>query len=210
MSKVLMIKASPLPDEVSRSAQVASVFLESYQLANPNDEVEVLELYQMDIPLIDLEFMQAGQALAAGKSFEELPENLKQKLTTYNALTEQFITADKYIFVYPLWNLSIPPVLKAYIDTFVVAGKTFRYTEHGAEGLLKNKKAIQIHGSGGVYSNLEFNYSHGEPYVKTILNFVGADVEPTIFVEGIDHDPSREEEIVTAAKREAAERAKTF
>ncbi|WP_099223681.1 NAD(P)H-dependent oxidoreductase [Listeria costaricensis] len=210
MSKVLMIKASPLPDEVSRSAQVANVFLENYRLENPNDEVEVLELYQMDIPLIDLEFMQAGQALAAGKDLKEIPESTQQKMATYGALTEQFMAADKYIFVYPLWNLSIPPVLKAYIDTFVVAGKTFRYTEHGAEGLLKNKKAIQIHGSGGVYSNLEFNYSHGEPYVKTILGFIGAEVEPTIFVEGIDHDPSREEEIVAAAKKEAAARAKTF
>ena len=39
-----------------------------------------------------------------------------------------------------MWNLSFPPVLKAYIDAIAVAGKTFKYTAEGPKGLLTDKK----------------------------------------------------------------------
>ena len=39
-----------------------------------------------------------------------------------------------------MWNLSFPPVLKAYIDAIAVAGKTFKYTAEGPQGLLTDKK----------------------------------------------------------------------
>lgn len=39
-----------------------------------------------------------------------------------------------------MWNLSFPPVLKAYIDAVAVAGKTFKYTPEGPVGLLTDKK----------------------------------------------------------------------
>ncbi|MBC1483318.1 FMN-dependent NADH-azoreductase [Listeria immobilis] len=211
MSKVLFIKASPLPNEVSRSSQVAETFIEEYKAKNPSDTIEELVLYNTEVPLLDLELMTAGRELQAGKAFTDLAPEVQNRLNTYNALTEQFLAADKYIFVFPLWNLGIPPLLKAYVDTFVVAGKSFRYTEHGPEPLLKNKKAILIHGSGGVYSAGQANsYTHGEPYLNTILQFIGIEVAPTIFVEGIDHNPSKEAEIVAAAKSVARESAAKF
>ena len=39
-----------------------------------------------------------------------------------------------------MWNLSFPPVLKAYIDAITVAGKTFKYTSEGPQGLLTDKR----------------------------------------------------------------------
>ncbi|WP_163654590.1 FMN-dependent NADH-azoreductase [Listeria sp. PSOL-1] len=210
MAKVLFIKASPLADTASRSTQVANTFVKAYQEKNPADEVITLDLYKMNIPLIDLDLLTAGADLRAGKDFEELEKPLQEKLTEFNALTDQFVDADKYIIASPLWNLGVPPLLKAYIDTIVVAGKTFKYTEKGPIGLLKNKKAIQIHGSGGVYSNMDVNFSHGEPYLNTVLNFIGVKTEPTIFIEGVDHDPSKKDEIVAAAEKLAYESAQKF
>ncbi|MBC6128254.1 FMN-dependent NADH-azoreductase [Listeria booriae] len=207
MAKLLFIKASPLPDDVSRSMVVATAFLEKYQQENPDDVVERIDVYTHDIPMIDGAFMAAGNALREGKAFTDLEPEMQQKLTQFDALTQQFIDADKYVIVSPLWNLGIPPMLKAYFDTVVVAGKTFRYTETGPEGLLKGKKALQIHGSGGVYSTGESDLeTHGEPYINTILNFIGIETLPSIFVEGVDYDPTRKDEILNAATEESIRR----
>ncbi|MBC1564553.1 FMN-dependent NADH-azoreductase [Listeria booriae] len=207
MAKLLFIKASPLPDDVSRSMVVATAFLEKYQEENPDDVVERIDVYTHDIPMIDGAFMAAGNALREGKAFTDLDPEMQQKLTQFDALTQQFIDADKYVIVSPLWNLGIPPMLKAYFDTVVVAGKTFRYTETGPEGLLKGKKALQIHGSGGVYSTGESDLeTHGEPYINTILNFIGIETLPSVFVEGVDYDPTRKDEILNAATEESIRR----
>ncbi|MBC1357039.1 FMN-dependent NADH-azoreductase [Listeria booriae] len=207
MAKLLFIKASPLPDDVSRSMVVATAFLEKYQEENPDDVVERIDVYAHDIPMIDGAFMAAGNALREGKAFTDLDPEMQQKLTQFDALTQQFIDADKYVIVSPLWNLGIPPMLKAYFDTVVVAGKTFRYTETGPEGLLKGKKALQIHGSGGVYSTGESDLeTHGEPYINTILNFIGIETLPSVFVEGVDYDPTRKDEILNAATEESIRR----
>lgn len=207
MAKLLFIKASPLPDDVSRSMVVATAFLEKYQEENPDDVVERIDVYTHDIPMIDGAFMAAGNALREGKAFTDLEPEMQQKLTQFDALTQQFTDADKYVIVSPLWNLGIPPMLKAYFDTVVVAGKTFRYTETGPEGLLKGKKALQIHGSGGVYSTGESDLeTHGEPYINTILNFIGIETLPSVFVEGVDYDPTRKDEILNAATEESIRR----
>jgi FMN-dependent NADH-azoreductase len=84
--------------------------------------------------------------------FEELSEEEKAKVGRLSELCEQFISADKYIFVSPLWNFSFPSVLKAYIDSVSVAGKAFKYTEKGPVGLLTDKKALHIQARGGIYS----------------------------------------------------------
>lgn len=69
-----------------------------------------------------------------------------------NEVVDQFIEADYYIFVTPMWNFSVPSKMKDYIDNIAAAGKTFKYTEHGPVGLLQNKKMVHIQSSGGIYS----------------------------------------------------------
>lgn len=207
LAKLLFIKASPLPDDVSRSMVVATAFLEKYKQENPNDEIERIDVYTEDIPFIDGAFLAAGNALREGKAFADLDSEVQAQLTKFEALTKQFMDADKYVIVSPLWNLGIPPMLKAYFDTVVVAGKTFRYTETGPEGLLKGKKALQIHGSGGVYSTGDSDLeTHGEPYINTIMNFIGVETLPTVFVEGVDYDPTRKDEILNAAIEDSIRR----
>jgi FMN-dependent NADH-azoreductase len=42
----------------------------------------------------------------------------------------------------PMYNFSISSTLKAWIDHVARAGRTFRYTAAGPEGLLKSKKVL--------------------------------------------------------------------
>ncbi|MGE6299674.1 NAD(P)H-dependent oxidoreductase, partial [Guptibacillus hwajinpoensis] len=152
MAKVLYITAHPHDDTQSYSMAVGKAFIETYKQENENDEIVHLDLYREHIPQIDADVFSGWGKLQSGKGFEELSASEQEKVQRLNELSEEFIEADKYVFVTPLWNFSFPPVMKAYFDSVSVAGKAFKYTENGPVGLLTDKKAIHIQARGGVYS----------------------------------------------------------
>ncbi|HBZ83168.1 NAD(P)H-dependent oxidoreductase [Brevibacillus sp.] len=59
-------------------------------------------------------------------------------------MTEQFISADGYIIVAPMWNYGVPPMLKANIDAVCIARKAFRMTENGADGVISVLKQLYM------------------------------------------------------------------
>ena len=65
----------------------------------------------------------------------------------------------------------MPASLKAWVDMVARARLTFRYTENGPEGLLKQKKAYLVVGSGGVPVDSEMDYA--TPYMRHALRFLG-------------------------------------
>ncbi|MGE7876410.1 NAD(P)H-dependent oxidoreductase [Peribacillus muralis] len=73
-----------------------------------------------------------------------------------------------------MWNWGLPPHLKTFIDSDVLVGRTFHYTENGPVGHLKGKKAIHIQVSGGTYSREPYTkMDHSHPYLKQVLIIVG-------------------------------------
>ncbi len=211
MSKVLYVTANPKPVEKSFGLTVGNVFLNEYKNCNPQDEIIHLDVYAMNIQLVDKDVLNTWEKLPKGVRFADLSEIEKKKLLEINAATELFLSADKYIFVSPLWNLGVPPMLKAYIDNVVIVGKTFKYTANGPVGLLKNKKAMHIQSCGGIYSQgPAADYEGGNRYLKTILGFMGvADIQ-TLFVEGTNLDPNKADEIKAQGSAKALELAKEF
>lgn len=211
MAKVLYITANPKTTDQSYSLAVGKAFLEAYQEDNPNDEIIRLDLYKMDIPYIDTDVFNGWGKLQQGTAFDQLTPDEKDKVSRINTLTDQFISADKYVFVTPLWNFSFPPIVKAYIDNICIAGKTFKYTATGPVGLLTNKKALHIQARGGVYSEgpakeLEF----GDRYLRAIFSFIGITDVESIIVEGMAQTPDQAEEIKERAIQRAKEVARTF
>ena len=74
---------------------------------------------------------------------------------------------------------SISSQLKAWIDRIMVAGKTFRYTENGPEGLAKGKRVIVGVARGGFYNegSPARAFEHLETYLRGIFNFIGIEPE---------------------------------
>lgn len=208
MSKVLYIKANPKDKGNSNSLLVSDKFIEEYKINNPKDEIKELDLYGMEIPLIDREVFNAWDRLAKG---EELTVSQNEKLALMNNILEEFVEADKYVFSTPLWNFTVPPKMKAYLDNVCVAGKTFKYTEKGPQGLLEGKKALHVQARGGVFSEgpakeLEM----GDKYIKTIMAFIGVNNYNSIILEGLNYYVDKVEEIKGKALNEATELAKEF
>src|ERR1700675_3567449 len=68
-----------------------------------------------------------------------------------NVVLEEFLAADIVVLGAPMYNFGIPSQLKAWIDRIVVAGKTFKYSAQGVEGLAGNKRVIVAISRGGFY-----------------------------------------------------------
>lgn len=71
----------------------------------------------------------------------------------------------------PIYNFGIPSGLKAWIDLIARAGRTFQYTETGAEGLVAGKKAYIVTASGGVPIGSEADFA--TPHIQQFLQFLG-------------------------------------
>lgn len=211
MAKVLYITAHPHDDTQSYSMAVGKEFIDSYKKANPNDEVTHLDLYTENIPQIDVDVFNGWGKLRSGQAFEELSAEEKAKVGRLTELCDQFISVNKYVFVTPLWNFSFPPVMKAYIDSVAVAGKTFKYTEKGPFGLLTDKKALHIQSRGGIYSEgPAAAMEMGHRYLDIIMKFFGVPSFEGLFIEGHNAMPDKAEEIKNNALERAKEVAQTF
>lgn len=211
MAKVLYITANPKATAYSYSLSVGEEFLNAYRSANPQDEIIELDLYKEDIPNIDADVFNGWGKLQNGEAFDALSAQEQAKVARINQLTEQFVSADKYVFVTPMWNFGFPPKMKSYIDTFCIAGKTFRYTAEGPIGLMAGKSAVHIHARGGIYSEgpmkgIEF----ADSFLRQVLGFVGITDVESVIVEGMNQLPAEAETIKNKAIDEAKRVAKAF
>ncbi|MEH7483440.1 FMN-dependent NADH-azoreductase [Neobacillus drentensis] len=211
MVRVLYITAHPHNETQSYSMAVGKEFIDSYKQINSSDEVIHLDLYKEHIPHIDADVFSGWGKLRSGQSFDELTAEEKQKVGRLNELSEQFVSADKYVFVTPLWNFSFPPIMKAYLDSVSVAGKTFKYTEQGPIGLLTDKKALHIQARGGFYSEgPAAQMEMGHRYISVMMSFFGVPSLEGLFVEGHNAMPDKAEEIKENAIARARDFAHTF
>jgi FMN-dependent NADH-azoreductase len=211
LSKILYITAHPHDHQASYSMAVGQAFIGAYKEANPEDEVVHLDLYSISVPHIDADVFSGWGKLGGGKAFTDLSPEEGTKVARLNELSDQFVSGDKYIFVTPLWNFSFPPILKAYIDSVCVAGKTFKYTENGPVGLLAGKKALHIQARGGVYSQgPAAELEMGHRYLKIIMGFFGITDFDGLFVEGHNQFPDRAKQIKEEAIAKAQDLAKSF
>ncbi|WP_394218747.1 FMN-dependent NADH-azoreductase [Halobacillus trueperi] len=208
MAKVLYITAHPHDETASYSMRVGKAFIDTYKEMNAGDEIIHIDLYREDIPQIDADIFSGWGKLQSG---DELSVDEKRKVERLGELSDQFISADKYVFVTPMWNFSFPPVMKAYIDSVAVAGKAFKYTDQGPVGLLTDKKAFHIQSCGGIYSEgPAAGMEMGHRYLNIVMQFFGVPSFEGIFVEGHAANPEQADEIREHAVARAKDAAQTF
>lgn len=201
MNKVLYIKANAKEEGQSRTFKISDCFINEYKKLNPNDEITTLDLYKEGIA--PLPYGQLDELRTPS------PETSKEHPILKYAF--QFLEADKYVIAEPFWNLSIPAILKAYIDYISVTGITFKYTETGVVGLCTGKKAVNIVARGGDYSSgPAADFEMGDKYLRTIFGFLGITDYTTIAADGLDIVENDADAIVEKAMIKAKEIAKTF
>jgi FMN-dependent NADH-azoreductase len=201
MSKVLYIKANAKTEGQSRTYRISDSFIKVYKESHPEDEIITLDLYKEGI-----DFLPQGDL-----SDLHSPKPGEGKDHPILKYAFQFLEADKYVIAEPLWNLSIPAILKAYIDYITVTGITFKYTAQGPVGLCQGKKAINITSRGGAYSEgPAAAFEMGDRYLRTLLGFLGITDFTTIAAEMMDVIGVDVEGIIQNAIKDAQNKAKNF
>lgn len=195
MTRILRVDASSRT-RGSHSRELADVFLSRWLKARPDDEVVSRDLVTDPVPHIE-DMTIAGYYTPK----EEHSEAMKAATALSDQLINELLSADVLLISTPMYNFSVPSVLKAYIDQIVRIGYTFGFDEEkGLYGLIEGKRAVVFTASGAVFSDATLKaLNYLEPYLKTVLGFLGiADIE-FIAVEGTTTD-----EAALARSRSAA------
>ncbi|MDG3145457.1 NAD(P)H-dependent oxidoreductase [Streptococcus suis] len=192
MATVLIVKAHPLDPQKSYALRALEEFETRFASLHPEDRIEIVDVFEDQIPTLDKPLLEA---MAAAKKGEEIASEQAERLERYNALTQQFLSADKIVVVNPLWNLNVPSQLVSWINTINVAGLTFKYGPEGSIGLIKDKKLLHIQSNGGVYAGQD----PAAQYIKSIFEFLGFKDIQQVFIEGQSADPSQAQAIFEEA-----------
>ncbi|MGV3572958.1 MAG: FMN-dependent NADH-azoreductase [Ramlibacter sp.] len=177
--KLLHIDSSPLAAH-SVSRELTRRTVAEWQAAHPGTTVEHLDL-AVDAPT-HLGADSLGFRLAPGTP--GLTEAQQRENAISEHLVSQFLAADVVVVGAPMYNFSVPSQLKAWIDRIAQAGRTFRYTASGPEGLAGDKTVIVVSSRGGAYGDVS-PADHQESYLKTVFGFFGVTDLRIVRAEGV-------------------------
>jgi FMN-dependent NADH-azoreductase len=165
MTSLLAINASPRY-ELSTSRKLTSLFVEKWRAAHPGGDVVERDLIKTTLPFVDLPWI--GGAFTPPE--QHSPESAAA-IKISNDLVAELQAADRVIIGTPMYNFTIPAVVKAYIDHIVRVGVTVVDNV----GQLTGKKATIILASGGDFSpGSPFEgYNQASGYLRQVLGFIG-------------------------------------
>ena len=174
MSTLLHIDSSPRAASVS--SRLAAAFVAKWKQQHPAGTVVHHNTSRENIPYLSEAAVDAFFTPAAGLTAEQ-----KRVLATSDRLVDELLAADVIVLGVPMWNLSIPASLKAWIDLIVREGRTFAFTPQGVAPLVPpGKKVFVFSARGGAYpAGTPFHsLDHQEAYLRTILGILGlAEIE---------------------------------
>jgi FMN-dependent NADH-azoreductase len=189
--KVLHIDSSIL-GEGSASRALTRGIVERLKSEHPEAEVTYLDLAALDLPHLSQTSLARSDESEAAR----------------NALAlEQFLAADVVVIGAPIYNFSIPSQLKAWIDRITVAGKTFRYTANGPEGLAGGKQVIVAMARGGLVG-ADARGEFGESYLRFLFAFLGVTNVRFVHAQGLAISPEHRKASLSAAHAAIASAAR--
>ena len=202
--KVLYLNSSG-SDNRSITGQTANEFLTQYSELNPEHIIEEIHLWDKKLLSYSLSHVESKMRKISGK---ETPED-KLTFLAVKEMASQLLAANKVIISCPMWNYSVPYVLKQYIDCVVQPDLTFSDTANGPEGLVIGRPLLLITSSSSDFSNepmksLDFQV----PYLKAIFGFMGFQDFRHIYIVNAKH--IRREELMKYARRRISEEVCRF
>lgn len=140
MKKLLVIDATGRSNTESRTKLLGESVVNKL---SSEYETTYLDLYKMHLPYVNQEILESR----ISKTYQTVDQLEAERLVC------EFENADAYIFIYPVWNWSVPAILKTYLDLVLISGRNFTYKGAKIVGLLENKKAYLVSTAGGPLLN---------------------------------------------------------
>lgn len=165
--KLLHLDSSALgPQSVTR--ELTAAIVGKWRNAHPGLSIAYRDLDHAPLPHL---------------AIAELGKTDLTRASAAEAVLQQFLEADVIVIGAPMYNFGIPSTLKAWIDRIAVAGRTFRYTGEGPEGLAGGKQIIIATSSGGVHAGGVTDFV--EPYLRQLFGFLGVTDVSFVRAQGV-------------------------
>lgn len=198
--KILHIDSSILgPNSVSRA--LSAEIVQRQAALHPGAEVTYRDL------AADGAAHLSGAHMAAWHGAPVTDAALGQDLAKGGAYVDDLFAADVLVIGAPMYNFSVPSQLKAWIDRILVAGRTFKYGEAGAESLLPGGKKVFIASSrGNLYGpgSPSEALDHQEAYLRGVFAFLGVTDVTVVRAEGIAFGPDAKDAAIGKAREQIA------
>lgn len=138
-------------------------------------------------------------------SVADLAPDVRAEVERNEAVLQEFLQADVIVIGAPMYNFGIPSQLKAWVDRIAVAGRTFRYTAEGPQGLAGGKQVIVVSGRGGFYAGTpRQSADFQESYLREVLGFLGITDIAFVRAEGIGFGSEQRSASLAAAHAQIA------
>ncbi len=201
MTNLLYVTCNVRDQNHSRILSLGAAFLEEYLLTNPQDDVQVLDLYRDSIQRVDRDVLNARRRIERGEDYGLLSYEGRRKMGRLWRLAEQFDRCDKYVFVTHSLNLWFPAEFKMFIDSIFVPDRTYCLTPHGAQGMLSAtyRKSLHLHAGPPYEFGQEQDLSVA--YLRSVLNFFGVADQETVLLQGDDLERGSKEEYEAARRK---------
>ncbi len=177
MNNVLVINSS-LNGKAGNSNKASEHYIDQLKKSNESIKVTELDLNSEGLPHLSIEEMQAWSVPADDR--DAVQTELASFSDRYIKLIQQ---ADKIVLAVPMYNFDSPSVLKAFFDRIARVGITFKYTEQGPIGLIKDKQVVVLAARGGKYQGTELDTQSS--YLSNFLAFLGMTQVKFHYIEGL-------------------------
>jgi|TARA_S200000501_G_scaffold169126_1_gene159296 FMN-dependent NADH-azoreductase len=180
---ILHVCANPKPTEEAISKQLASAFFGKLIELKPEVELINVDLYDEKPPFFSYELYKRVWYPVFNSEYE--PNKAEEMSTNYaDAQIEKFNDADILVLTMPMWNYSVPAIMKAWIDQVLLPGKTFSINkEEGINGLHKIKRIVLLVSSGAAYKEDDDRDALSRQ-VRHAFEFVGINEIDVVWAEG--------------------------
>jgi FMN-dependent NADH-azoreductase len=164
--KILHIDCSPRPE--SHSRQLSAAIVKKLLEVAPGASISRRDFAAAPLPHASPDYATTLSSPAT------LAAPLRGALELSEALIQEVEAADVIVIGTPMNNLTVPSVLKAWIDQILRAGRTFKSTPAGKVGMLRDRPVFIGIASGGVFTGDRANQPDFlTPYLSVVLGSIG-------------------------------------
>ncbi len=209
---ILHVCANPKPTEESISKQIASAFIGKLIELKPDVELVNVDLYDEKPPFYSYDLYKRAWYPVFDEGYE--PSKVEEMSLNYaKGQIEKFKEADVLVLTMPMWNYSVPAIMKAWIDQILLPGYTFSLSkENGVQGLHNIKRIVMLVSSGGVYKEdddrdaLTRQIRHGFEFIGiNEIDVVWAEGQNPLFFDNCEESKAVAMEAATEVAEEIAE-----
>ena len=193
---LLHLDASPRGAR-SHSRRLGEEFLATFRSAHPGAHVIVRDIGREPPPFVTEAWVEGAFTAA-----DQHSPAAREAVAVSNVYVDELLAADQLVITTPIYNLSLPAALKAWIDQIVRFGRTFTKNANGLEGLAKNKRVLVVVSSGSDFrpGTPGAAYNFLEPYLRAVLGFIGITDVQFIYAHSLNADGAAREQVLAEAR----------